>query len=248
MTMGRPVAIVFGVGAVEGLGAALCRRFAAEGYHLLVSGRTQDKIERVAQQIRDGGGSAEAVVADVTRETDVTAAIAKAMQPGDGFEPADLVIYNAGNNQAIDFLDLDAKTFEDFWRVCCLGGFLVGREAARALLPLGRGSILFTGASGSLRGRPKFAHFAAAKAGLRMISQSMAREFGPRGLHVAHVVIDGGINGERLRRNRPQMVAERGEDGLLGLDAIAEAYWQLHRQPRTAWTQELDLRPYKESF
>jgi NAD(P)-dependent dehydrogenase (short-subunit alcohol dehydrogenase family) len=124
----------------------------------------------------------------------------------------------------------------------------VGREAARRLAPLGRGTVLFTGASGSLRGKPGFAHFAAAKAGLRMISQSMAREFGPLGIHVAHVVIDGGINGDRLRNSRPEIVRERGEDGLLGVDAIADTFWHIHKQPRSAWAQEIDLRPYKETF
>jgi len=178
----------------------------------------------------------------------VVTALDKAMAAGPGLDPADVVIYNAGNNRRMDFLQTSAETFEDFWKVGCFGGFLVGREAARRLLPLGRGTIVFTGASGSLRGKPGFAHFAAAKAGLRMLSQSMAREYGPKGLHVAHVVIDGGINGERLKKNRPEVVAERGEDGLLGIEAIAEAYWQLHRQPKTAWTQELDLRPYKETF
>ena len=116
------------------------------------------------------------------------------------------------------------------------------------MAPLGRGTVIFTGASGSLRGKPGFAHFAAAKAGLRMISQSMAREFGPQGLHVAHVLIDGGVNGDRLRRMAPGMVEQRGEDGLLDVDAIAETYWQLHKQPSTAWAQEIDLRPYKELF
>jgi len=132
--------------------------------------------------------------------------------------------------------------------VCCFGGFLVGREAARRLAPLGRGTVIFTGASASLRGKPGFAHFAAAKSGLRMIAQSMAREFGPQGLHVAHVVIDGGIHGERLLSRRPQLLAERGEDGLLDVDAIAETYWQIHRQARSAWAHEVDLRPFKENF
>jgi NAD(P)-dependent dehydrogenase (short-subunit alcohol dehydrogenase family) len=115
-------------------------------------------------------------------------------------------------------------------------------------VPLGRGTVIFTGASGSLRGKAGFAQFAAAKAGLRMIAQSMAREFGPQGIHVTHVVIDGGIDGERLRSRVPDMIKERGEDGLLGIDAIADAYWHIHRQPRSAWTQELDLRPFKENF
>jgi NAD(P)-dependent dehydrogenase (short-subunit alcohol dehydrogenase family) len=246
--MGKPVAIVFGVGAEQGLGGALCRRFAKEGYHVLVSGRTAGRIDQTVKTIKAKGGSAEAVVADVTREGEVVAAMVRAMSAGPGMDPADLVVYNAGNNRKIDFLELTPAMFEDFWRVCCLGGFLVGQEAARNFVPLGRGTILFTGASGSLRGKPGFAHFAAAKAGLRMISQSMARDYGPRGIHVAHIVIDGGINGDRLKRNRPEVVSERGEDGLLGIEAIAEAYWQLHRQPKTAWSQEIDLRPYKEPF
>jgi len=122
---------------------------------------------------------------------------------------------------------------------------LVGREAARRLAPLGRGSIIFTGASASLRGKPGYAQFAAAKAGLRMIAQSMAREYGPLGLHVAHVVVDGGIDGDRLRNHVPSLIEKRGEDGLLAIDAIAETYWHIHRQPRSAWTQEVDLRPFK---
>lgn len=129
-----------------------------------------------------------------------------------------------------------------------LGGFLVGREAARRFVPLGRGSILFTGATGSLRGMPGYAHFAASKAGLRMISQSMAREFGPQGIHVAHVIADGAIDGERVRTRFPGIADELGEDGMLGTDAIAETYWQLHIQHRSAWTQELDVRPFKEKF
>ena len=141
-----------------------------------------------------------------------------------------------------------AQQFEDFWRVGCFCGFLVRREAARRLVPLGRGTIIFTGASASIRGKPGFAHFSAAKAGLRMISQSMAREYGPLGIHVAHVVVDGGIDVDRLRSRGAALIKERGEDGLLGIDAIAENYWHVHRQPRSAWTQEIDLRPFKETF
>jgi len=246
--MGKPVAIVVGVGAELGLGAALCRRFAEGGHHVFVAGRSDDKIEQVVRTIVSKGGSGEPVLTDTTREDDVVRLFDRAMSPGVGLDPLDLVAYNAGNNRKLDFRELSAEMFEDFWRIGCFGGFLVGREAARRLVPLGRGTVLFTGASGSLRGKPGFAHFAAAKAGLRMLAQSMAREFGPRGIHVAHVVIDGGINGDRLRRNRPQIVEERGEDGLLGVDAIAETYWQIHRQARSAWAQEVDLRPFKENF
>jgi len=246
--MGRPTAIVVGVGAEQGLGAAVSRRVAREGHHVFVAGRTAAKIDQVVATIRATGGSAEAVVTDTTVEADVIALFDHAMTARAGFEAPDLVVYNAGNNRMLDFRELSAESFEDYWRVGCFGGFLVGREAARRLVPLGRGTVLFTGASGSLRGKPGFAHFAAAKAGLRMISQSMAREYGPLGIHVAHVVIDGGIDGERLRSRAPDMVKARGEDGLLAVDAIAETYWHLHRQPRSAWAQEIDLRPFKESF
>jgi NAD(P)-dependent dehydrogenase (short-subunit alcohol dehydrogenase family) len=244
----KPTAVVVGVGAQRGLGAALCRRFAAEGYHVLVAGRTAGKLADIAHAVAAAGGSAEAVVTDATVESEVARLFDRAMTPGPGRDPADLVVFNAGNNRRIDFREVSVEQFEAFWRVGCLGGFLVGREAARRLVPLRRGSVLFTGASASLRGKPGYAQFAAAKAGLRMIAQSMAREFGPQGLHVAHIVIDGGIDGERLRGARSQIVEERGEDGLLGIEAIADAYWQLHRQQRSAWTQELDLRPFKESF
>jgi NAD(P)-dependent dehydrogenase (short-subunit alcohol dehydrogenase family) len=241
-------ATVVGVGAELGLGAALCRRFAAAGHHVLVAGRTVSKIETVARAIVAAGGRAEPFLTDTTSERDVLRLFDRAMAPGDGIEAADLVVYNAGNNRRLDFRELRAETFEEFWRVGCLGGFLVGREAARRLAPMGRGTVIFTGASASLRGKPGFAHFAAAKAGLRAIAQSMAREFGPQGIHIAHVVIDGGIRGERLLSRMPELLDERGEEGLLGIDAIAEAYWQIHRQSRSAWTHEIDLRPCMESF
>lgn len=246
--MGQNVAVVVGVGAELGLGAALCRRFAAEGYHVLIGGKTPEKIEQVARAIAASGGSAEAVQTDATKEADVIRLFDMAFSPNGRRNPADLIVFNAGNNRRIDFRELSAEQFEDFWRVGCFGGFLVGREAARRLLPHGRGTVIFTGASASLRGKPGFAQFSAAKAGLRMISQSMAREYGPFGIHVAHSVIDGGIDGERLRRAWPQMFNERGEDGFLNVDAIAEAYWQIHRQHRSAWTQEIELRPFKENF
>jgi NAD(P)-dependent dehydrogenase (short-subunit alcohol dehydrogenase family) len=246
--MSTQTAVVVGVGAERGLGAALCRRFAAESYHVLIGGRTPERIARVADAINQKGGSAEAVPVDTTREDDVIRLFDRAMAPGDRRDAADLVVFNAGNNQRINFLDLRADQFEQFWRVGCFGGFLVGREAARRLVPLGRGTIIFTGASASLRGKPGFAQFAAAKAGLRMMSQSMAREYGPLGIHVAHVVIDGGINGDRLLSRMPTLVQERGEDGLLGIEAIADTYWTVHRQQRSAWTQEVDVRPYREPF
>lgn len=243
--MSERAAIVVGVGAEAGLGARLCERFGREGLHVFVAGRTAERIEGVAASIRKGGGQATAVPTDTTREADVL----RLFERADAFAPAGLevVIFNAGNNQMQRFVEMEASFFEETWRVACFGGFLVGREAARRMAPMGRGTVLFTGASASLRGKPPFTAFASAKAGLRAIAQSMAREFGPQGVHVAHVIIDGGIAGERLQRFT-EFVKAKGEGGLLDLDAIAETYWMLHGQHRTAWTHELDLRPFKEPF
>jgi NAD(P)-dependent dehydrogenase (short-subunit alcohol dehydrogenase family) len=239
-------AIVAGVGSEQGLGAALARRFAREGYRVIVAGRTEAKLTQAVRTITDVGGAAEPCKADVTVEADVVALFdrAEAGSP-DGL---DLVVFNAGNNAPHDFRTMPADFFEQTWRVATLGGFLVGREAARRLAPRGSGTIIFTGATASLRGRPPFVAFASAKAGLRSLAQSMAREFGPLGIHVGHVVIDGGIDGERLNTAAPQLKIERGADGLLNIDAIADAYWNLHRQHSSAWTHELDLRPFKEPF
>ncbi|MFT3999891.1 MAG: SDR family NAD(P)-dependent oxidoreductase [Rhizobium sp.] len=242
--MSTPSAIIVGVGAERGLGAALCRLLADKGYHVVIAGRTPAKIEQVAAAIDASGGSAEAIETDATDEAAVIRLFEHAFAARADIAPPDLIVFNAGINRPIGFREVTAAQFEEFWRICCFGGFLVGREAARHLAPLGRGTVIFTGASASLRGKAGFAQFAAAKAGLRMISQSMAREFGPLGLHVAHTIIDGGIDGERLRSRRPDVDA----DGLLNIDAIAESYWHIHRQHPSAWTQELDLRPYKENF
>jgi NAD(P)-dependent dehydrogenase (short-subunit alcohol dehydrogenase family) len=247
--MTQPTAVVFGVGSMRGIGGAVCKRFASEGYHVIVAGRTGAKIDEVVKAIEAAGqGSAEALPTDVTDEAQVIAAFDRAMNPGAGRDPADVVISNAGNNAIIDFTQLTAAQFEDFWRVGCYSGFLVGREAARRLVPLGRGTVIFTGASGSLRGMPGFAQFASAKAGLRMVAQSMAREYGPKGIHVAHVIVDGGVDGDRLRKAIPAMVEHLGPEGLLSVEGIVENYWTLHRQARSAWTHELDLRPFKEKW
>lgn len=241
-------AVVVGVGAEDGLGAALSRCYAANGRHVLVAGRTLQKVEAVAAAIRREGGRATAHGVDATREEDIVRLFDAAMTDDAEGAPADLVTHNVGLNQKIDFREMEAATFEDFWRTNTLSGFLVGREAARRFAPLGRGSVFFTGASGSLRGMPGFAHFAASKAGLRMISQSMAREFGPQGLHVAHVVVDGAVDGQRVKSLFPGVVEQLGENGTLNTDAIAQTFWHLHLQHPSAWTQELDVRPFKEKF
>jgi NAD(P)-dependent dehydrogenase (short-subunit alcohol dehydrogenase family) len=243
-----PSAVVVGVGAEQGLGGALSCKFASEGYHVFVAGRTAAKVDAIVSTIRSSGGSAEGVSADASKEADVVALFEKTFAPSAIRDVPDLIVFNAGNNKRMKFLDISAEAFEEFWRGGCFAGFLVGREAVRHLAGLGRGTLLFTGASASLRGKAGFAHFAAAKAGLRMISQSLAREFGPAAVHVAHVVMDGGIDGERLRVSSPARIAELGENGLLGIDAIAETYWNLHRQHPSAWSQEVDLRPFREVF
>ena len=161
--------------------------------------------------------------------------------------PPELVVYNAASTPFHPLLEIDDAVFEEIWRVCCFGGFLTGREAARRMLEAG-GTLIFTGATASLKARPPFTAFASAKHGLRALAHGLAREFGPQGLHVAHVVIAGVIDGDRVREGFPQIIEQLGEDGALGLDALAEAYWMLHAQPRSAWTLELDLRPYKETF
>lgn len=241
---GSDTALVVGVGASLGLGAASARRFAREGLHVVVAGRTAEKVQRVADEICTSGGSAEAVVGDAAHEDDAIRFVETAEATG----PLVLVLQNSGGNRRDPFLDLATADFEAIWREQCLAGFLTGRETARRMVPRTRGTILFTGATGSLRGSAGFAAFAAGKAGLRAVAQSMARELGPKGIHVAHVIIDGGIAGARLKARMPEIENERGPDGLLSIDAIAEAYWQLHLQHRSAWTFEQDLRPWSERF
>lgn len=237
-------ALVIGVGAEKGLGASISARFAREGLQVYVAGRTAQSLERVVQQIRSAGGTATAIVADATREADVKALFDQVCASDGSLEVA---VYNVGNNTPGAVTEMDAAYFEQAWRVCCFGGFLFGREAARRMLPLG-GTLLFTGASASLRGRADFAAFNSAKAALRNFAQAMAKEVGPMGLHVAHVVIDGGIDGDKLRKGRPEMVRKMGEERLIDLDGSADAYWFLHQQPPRAWTFELDMRSKVEPW
>jgi NAD(P)-dependent dehydrogenase (short-subunit alcohol dehydrogenase family) len=238
-------AVVVGVGASRGLGAALCRRFGKEGLHVLPAGRTAASLEAVADEIVRAGGRATPVATDATSEADVVRLMDGAVKEAGSL---DLVAYNAGNMRLGNIADMQASFFDETWRVTCFGAFLVGREAARRMVPQGSGSILFTGATASLRARPPFTAFASAKAGLRALAFGMARELGPQGIHVGHVVVDGVIRGDMVLERMPQMLERLGEDGMLCVDAIADAFWALHVQERTAWTLELDLRPYKESF
>lgn len=213
-------------GAGEGLGAALGRRFAAGGMEVVLSSRTQG--ER----------------ADLREEAQVLDLFERVERRG----PIDVAIFNPGANFRASILDTPAEMFEKVWRLGCYAGFLFGREAARRMAARGRGTILFTGATASMRGAAQFAAFAAAKGGLRQVAQSMARELGPKNIHVAHVVIDGMIDNRRTRERMAERVKDLPADGMLATDAIAEMFWQLHAQPRTAWTFEADLRPWAEKF
>ena len=243
-TSATATAVVIGVGAERGLGATLCRRFAGRDLHVVVAGRTPAKVEAVAASIRAVGGQATAVTTDTTDEAQVIELFERA----EAIAPIDLAVFNAGNNMPGDLRTMEAAYFEKCWRICCYGGFRFGRETARRMAPRGRGTLLFTGASASMRGKPYFAAFTAAKAGLRAFAQSMAREFQPQGIHVAHVVIDGGIDGDRLVLGRPDFAQAAGEEGLISLDGIADIYELMYRQPRTAWSHEIDVRTFKESF
>ena len=242
----RKKAVVVGVGPEAGLGAALCQRFAREGHHVFAAGRTKQQLEGIAETIVAAGGEASAVTADATHEADVLRLFDSVDAAGGG--PLDLVVYNAGSGQRGSLREMHAQVFESAWRVGCLGGFLVGTEAARRMLPNGTGTILFTGATASTRGRPPFGAFASAKAGLRSLAQTMARDFGPEGIHVAHVIIDGGIRGDKILKRAPEYEEQKGVDGMLDIDAIADTYWHLHTQHRSSWSQELDVRPFKESW
>ncbi len=236
---GNGVALVVGVGG--GLGAALGRRFAKAGMAVALAARSDRTSRPLAEEIAGAGGTARAYAADATDEAAVAGLFEQVS--GDLGAP-DLVVYNAGAFQRAGILDADAAEFERCWRVGCLGGFLVGRAAARGMAARGSGTIVFTGATASLRGGAGFFNLAVGKFGLRALSQSMARELGPKGVHVAHVIIDGQINGPYYA----DLAKERGPDALLGPEAIAEAYYGLHAQHRSAWTQELDLRPWVEKF
>ena len=238
-------AVIVGVGPPRGLGAAIARRFAKEGFRVTVMGRSAEKVEASLRDLRDGGAVAEAVVGDVTDEAGVRRLIANADSAD---APIEAAIFNAGGNWPRSFLEMDGAFLEEMWRVNALAGFFFAKAAIGAMLPRNRGVLIFTGASASLRGRANFASFASAKGALRGLAQSAAREFGPQGIHVAHVIVDGAIDGDRINTFLPGLKAARGEDGLLDPDAIADNYWHLYRQPRSAWTHELDLRPWVEQW
>ncbi len=236
-------AIISGVGPLEGLGAQLGVRFAKEGLHVLVAGRTEQKLETVVAAIKAEGGSAEGVIADATDEAATEDLFARA---GDQLE---LAIYNTGNNTPGRIIDMSADFFAESWRVCCFGGFLFGREAIKKFTARSTGgTLLFTGASASLRGRANFGAFNSSKGALRNLAQAMAKEYAEDGVHVGHVVVDGPIAGEKIKGRFPEYAEKLGEDGMINIDGIVDGFVYLYRQPQQAWTFELDVRTSKEKW
>jgi len=236
----RKVAVVLGVG--PGLGAAAARRFAREGFALGLMARGQDKLTPIQTAIEKAGGTALSIPTDATDPASVAAAF-KLVRDRLG-APAEVLVYNAGAFQLGGILDVTPEQFEYCWKANCYGGFLAARQVLPDMVKRGRGTILLTGATAALRGSARFACLAVGKFGLRALAQSLAREFGPQGIHAAHVIIDGQIDGPRPRATAP----DRARRTMLSPEAIAETYWQLHAQDATAWTLELDVRPAVEKF
>jgi NAD(P)-dependent dehydrogenase (short-subunit alcohol dehydrogenase family) len=233
------------IGAGDALGGAIARRFAREGLEAVVVRRRADQLEPLASKIREDGGKAHPFGVDA-RDEDQMVALFERVEAD--IAPVEACIFNIGANVRFPIADTTSRVFRKVWEMACFSGFLAGREAAIRMTPRGRGTIIFTGATASVRGREGFAAFAAAKHGVRALAQSMARELGPKGIHVAHTIIDGAIDTAWIAENFPQRYAMKDQGGILNPDHIADAYWMLHAQPRDAWTHELDLRPWMENF
>jgi NAD(P)-dependent dehydrogenase (short-subunit alcohol dehydrogenase family) len=233
------------VGAGDATGGAIARRFAREGFITCVTRRQADKLVPLVQAIQDAGGEAHGFGSDARDEAAVSALVSTIERD---IAPLEVVVFNIGANVRFAVTETTERVYRKVWEMGALSGFLVGREAARVMLQRKQGTIIFTGATASLRGGKGFAAFAGAKHALRALAQSMARELGPQGIHVAHTVIDGAIDTAFIAENFPERYALKAEDGILNPEHIAEAYWQLHCQPRSAWTHELDLRPWTETW
>jgi NAD(P)-dependent dehydrogenase (short-subunit alcohol dehydrogenase family) len=233
------------VGAGDATGSAIARRFAREGYVACMTRRSADKLVPVVEAIVAAGGEAHGFGTDARKEDETVALFERIERE---IAPIEVAVFNIGANVRFGIVETTARVYQKVWEMACFGGFLMGREAARVMLPRRRGTIIFTGATASLRGREGFAAFAGAKHALRALAQSMARELGPQGIHVAHPVIDAAIDTEFIRSNFPERHALKGAGGIVDPESIAEAYWQIHSQPRDAWTHELDLRPWMETF
>ncbi|MDH4565304.1 SDR family oxidoreductase [Pseudomonas sp. BN414] len=237
--------VVLVIGAGDATGGAIARRFAREGYVACVTRRSADKLQPLVDAIRAEGGEAHGFASDARKEEDV-AQLVETIERDIG--PIEAFVFNIGANVPCSILEETARKYFKIWEMACFSGFLTSQAVARRMVTRERGTILFTGATAGLRGAAGFPAFAGAKHGIRALAQSMARELGPRGIHVAHVVVDGAIDTEFIRDNFPERYALKDQDGILNPDHIAENYWYLHSQPRDAWTFELDLRPWMERW
>jgi NAD(P)-dependent dehydrogenase (short-subunit alcohol dehydrogenase family) len=239
----QPVALIIGAG--DATGGAIARRFAREGFAVCITRRHLDQLQPLAEQIQSAGGIAHPFACDA-RSEEQTVELFTRIERDIG--PIEVMVFNIGANVRFSITETTERVYRKVWEMAALGGFLAGREAAKVMLQRGRGTIIFTGATASLRGGIGFAAFASAKFALRALAQSMARELGPEGIHVAHPIIDGAIDTAFIRDNFPERYALKSQDGILDPEHIAEQYWQIHCQPRSAWTHELDLRPWLETF
>lgn len=237
-------AVVIGVGPLNGLGAQLCVRFAQLGLRTYVAGRTQENVDAVAAHIQQQGHDAVSAPTDA-REVDSIKALFDRATEGD--QTLEVAIYNVGNNTPGKIADMDPGYFEHSWRTCCFGGFLFAKEAVNRMLPEG-GTLLFTGASASMRGRANFGAFNSGKGALRLMAQAIAKENGPDGIHVGHVVVDGPIGGDKIIKGIPALVERVGEAGLIDIQGIVDAYEYMYKQPRRAWTFEVDVRTSIENW
>ena len=238
-----PVCLV--VGAGDATGSAIAKRFAREGMVACVARRNADKLAPLVAEIEGAGLRAKAYGCDARQENQM---IDMVTQIERDVGPIEVAVFNVGANVRFPILEMTTRVYTKVWEMAALGGFHTGREAARAMVPRGQGTIIFTGATASVRGGSGYAAFAGGKFALRALAQSRARELGPKGIHVAHVVIDGAIDTEFIRTNFPDRYAQKKDAGILNPDSIAEQYWQIHRQSRDAWTHEMDLRPAIETW
>lgn len=245
---GKKDGVVLLVGAGDAIGAAVTQRFADGGYKVVIARRDAEKSRELVNELTKAGRDVRAVSVDARQEADVQALFAKVERE---IGPIEVCLYNAGSNVAKPLLETTEKLFFKAWELACYGGFLVGREAAKYMVPRGRGTILFTGATASVRGGKGFAAFSSAKFGLRAVAQAMARELGPNNVHVVHLLIDAGVDSEAIHQRMKAAgvnVAEIPEDSLTKTSSIADAYWFTHHQSRDGWTHELDLRPSVETW
>ncbi len=242
--MGNRKAVLV-IGAGDATGGAIAKRFAREGYEACVVRRSAEKLDPLVAEIEAAGGNAHPFGVDARKEDQMVSLIEQIERD---VAPIEVAVFNIGANVNFPITEMTARVYFKVWEMACFAGFLMGREVARHMIPRGTGTMIFTGATASVRGGSGFSAFAGAKHALRALAQSLARELGPQGIHVAHPIIDGAIDTAWIAENFPDSYALKEQDGILNPDHIADAYWMLHCQPRDAWTHELDLRPWMEKF